>query len=176
MQQTKFQWMLVHPAHIVAQGAGAGLLHPASGTWGSLMGWVLFVFLSQIQWLYTSAWAWGAVLVVLFPLGVWACSVTGRDLNSHDDSSIVIDEIWAVWLVMWLVMPAPFWQQAIAFALFRLFDIWKPYPIRLIDQNWQSGFGVMLDDVMAALYALLVFSLGKQLYALGIQFIHGLFG
>ena len=90
--------------------------------------------------------------------------MTARDLNSPDDSSIVIDEIWAIWLVMLFVMPAPFWQQAIAFALFRLFDIWKPYPIRLIDSKWKGGLGVMMDDVVAALYTLLVFSLGVQLF------------
>ena len=164
MQQTKFQWMLIHPAHIIAQGAGSGLLHPAAGTWGTLIGWILFVFLGQIQWLYTGVWAWVIVLALMFPVGVWASSVTGCDLNSPDDSSIVIDEIWAIWLVMLFVMPAPFWQQAIAFALFRLFDILKPYTIRLIDSKWKSGLGVMLDDVVAALYALLVFSIGVQLF------------
>lgn len=160
--QTRFQWMLVHPAHIIAQGMGSGLLHPASGTWGTLVGWLVFVFLNQSLGAY--AWAWPLVLAVSFPIGVWACHVTGKQLWVHDDSSIVFDEMWAIWLVMLFVMPAPLWQQAIAFALFRLFDIWKPYPIRLVDAQWTNGLGVMLDDVMAAFYALLVFSVGKQAF------------
>ena len=158
--QTRFQWMLVHPAAIVAQGAGSGLLHPASGTWGTLVGWVLFVFLSQVF----GQMGWIIFLAVTLPIGVWACHVTGKQLGVHDDSSIVFDEIWAIWLVLLFVMPAPFWQQCVAFALFRLFDIWNPYPIRVVDEKWSNGLGVMLDDVMAAFYALLVFSVGKQLY------------
>ncbi len=164
MQQTKFQWMLIHPAHIIAQGAGSGLIHPASGTWGTLVGWVLFVFFNQSLIQYP--WAWWLVLLVTFPIGVWACSVTGRDLNSPDDSSIVIDEIWAIWLVLAMLSPMHFslLEQSAAFVLFRLFDIWKPYPIRLIDSNWKGGLGVMMDDVLAALYTLLVFALGVQLF------------
>lgn len=157
--QTRFQWMLVHPAAIVAQGAGSGLLHPASGTWGTLVGWVLFIFLSQVL----TPMTWIIFLAITFPIGVWACHVTGKQLGVHDDSSIVFDEMWAIWLVLLLVMPAPFWQQAVAFALFRLFDIWKPYPISWVDQKWSNGLGVMLDDVLAAFYALLVFALGKQI-------------
>ena len=163
MQQTRFQWMLIHPAHIIAQGFGSGLLHPASGTWGTLVGWLMFVFFNQafIQW----PWVWWLILLVTFPLGVWACSVTGKDLASHDDSSIVIDEIWAIWLVMAMLSPMhfSFLEQTMAFALFRLFDIWKPYPIRKIDTHWQSGLGVMLDDALAAVYTLLAFSVGVQL-------------
>lgn len=158
--QTRFQWMLVHPAAIIAQGAGSGLLHPASGTWGTLVGWVLFVFLSQVL----TPMTWIIFLALTFPIGVWACHVTGKQLGVHDDSSIVFDEMWAIWLVLLFVMPAPLWQQAIAFALFRLFDIWKPYPIHLVDDKWTNGLGVMLDDVLAAFYALLVFSVGKFVY------------
>ncbi|WP_246012042.1 phosphatidylglycerophosphatase A family protein [Hydromonas duriensis] len=160
--QTRFQWMLIHPAAIVAQGVGSGLLHPASGTWGTLVGWLVFVFLNQSLGAYV--WAWPLLLAVTFPVGVWACHVTGKELGVHDDSSIVFDEMWAIWLVLLFVMPAPLWQQAIAFGLFRLFDIWKPYPIRLVDEKWTNGLGVMLDDVMAAFYALLVFAVGKQAY------------
>lgn len=158
--QSKFQWMLVHPARSIAQGAGSGLLHPASGTWGTLVGWLLFIFLSQ---LFSTGW-WVFFLVLTFPIGVWACHVTGKQLGVHDDSSMVFDEMWAIWLVLLFVMPAPFWQQVIAFALFRLFDIWKPYPISLVDKKWTNGLGVMLDDVLAALYTLLAFSVFKWLW------------
>lgn len=163
MQQTKFQWMLINPAHIIAQGAGSGLVHPASGTWGTLVGWIVFVFLNA-QLLGQTTWAWWVFLALTFPIGVWACSRTGKDLGVHDDSSIVFDEIWAIWLVMAMISPAHFslLEQVFAFALFRLFDIWKPYPIRLVDQQWRSGLGVMLDDVLAAVYTLIVFAVGVQ--------------
>ena len=164
MQQTRFQWMLVHPAHMIAQGMGSGLLHPASGTWGTLLGWVFFVFLNQtfIQW----SWLWWVILLVSFPIGVFVFFFTGKQLGVHDDSSIVFDEIWAFWLVLAMLSPMhfSFLEQSIAFALFRLFDIWKPYPIRKVDAQWKSGLGVMLDDVLAALYTLLVFAVGIQLY------------
>ena len=164
MQQTRFQWMLIHPAHMIAQGMGSGLLHPASGTWGTLVGWVFFVFLNQtfIQW----SWLWWVILALSFPLGVWACGVTGKEMGVQDDSSIVFDEIWAFWLVLAMLSPMhfSFLEQSIAFGLFRLFDIWKPYPIRQIDAQVKGGLGVMLDDVIAAAYTLLVFSVGVQLF------------
>jgi phosphatidylglycerophosphatase A len=160
--QSKFQWMLVHPARSIAQGAGVGLLHPASGTWGTLLGWVLFVFFSQAM----ETGAWVVFLLITFPIGVWACQVTGKQLGVHDDSSIVFDEIWAIWLVLLFVWGpnVPFWQQALAFGLFRLFDIWKPYPIHIVDEKWSNGLGVMLDDVLAAFYTLLAFSVFKLTY------------
>ena len=103
MQQTRFQWMLIHPAHMIAQGMGSGLLHPASGTWGTLVSWVFFVFLNQtfIQW----SWMWWLILAVSFPIGVWACGVTGKQMGVQDDSSIVFDEIWAFWLVLAMLSP-----------------------------------------------------------------------
>ena len=103
MQQTRFQWMLIHPAHMIAQGMGSGLLHPASGTWGTLVSWVFFVFLNQtfIQW----SWMWWLILAVSFPIGVWACGVTGKQMGVQDDSSIVFDEIWAFWLVLAMLYP-----------------------------------------------------------------------
>lgn len=158
--QSKFQWMLVHPARSIAQGVGAGLLHPAPGTWGTLFGWLLFIFLSQLL----SPAVWIIFLSITFPIGVWACHVTGKQLGVHDDSSIVFDEVWAIWLVLLFVMPAPFWQQLIAFILFRFFDIWKPYPIGVVDKKWMDGFGVMFDDALAAIYTLLTFSIFKSLW------------
>ena len=167
MQQTRFQWMLVHPAHMIAQGMGSGLLHPASGTWGTLVGWVFFVFLDS-QLLQFNDWVWWLLLALSFPIGVWACDVTGKQLGVHDDSSIVFDEIWAICFVMAFIAHNQYWDgflaRAVAFGLFRLFDIWKPYPIRQIDAQIKGGLGVMLDDVLAAIYTLLVFSIGVQLF------------
>jgi phosphatidylglycerophosphatase A len=160
--QTRFQWMLVHPAAIIAQGAGSGLLHPASGTWGSLVGWLFFSFLYTNG--MTAPWVWAIFLAVTFVIGVWASHITGKQLGVHDDSSIVFDEMWAIWLVMLFVMPLSIWWQLLAFGLFRLFDIWKPYPIRMVDGKWHNGLGVMVDDVLAAFYALLSFSVLRVVY------------
>ena len=109
---------------------------------------------------------WWLILAVSFPIGVWACGVTGKQMGVQDDSSIVFDEIWAFWLVLAMLSPMhfSFLEQSIAFGLFRLFDIWKPYPIRQVDARVKGGFGVMIDDVLAALYTLLVFAVGVQLY------------
>ena len=161
--QTRFQWMLVHPAAIIAQGAGSGLLHPASGTWGTLIGWLFFSFISSNQ-IIVSPIVWAIFLAVTFIIGVWACHVTGKQLGVQDDSSMVFDEMWAIWLVMLFVMPAGLWWQCVAFGLFRLFDIWKPYPIHIVDEKWHGGFGVMLDDVLAAFYTLLAYSVLFQAY------------
>jgi phosphatidylglycerophosphatase A len=110
--QTRFQWMLVHPAAIIAQGAGSGLLHPASGTWGTLIGWLFFSFISSNQ-IIVSPVVWAIFLAVTFIIGVWACHVTGKQLGVQDDSSIVFDEMWAIWLVMLFVMPAGLWWQCV---------------------------------------------------------------
>jgi phosphatidylglycerophosphatase A len=91
-------------------------------------------------------------------LGVWACEVTGRDLGVPDHGAMVWDEVVA-FLPLAAISSAAWWLQLIAFGLFRLFDVWKPYPIRLVERNVKGGMGVMVDDVMAAAYAYLTFIL-----------------
>jgi phosphatidylglycerophosphatase A len=101
-----------------------------------------------------------ALIAAGFGVGVWACGATGRALGVADDGAMVWDEIVAFALV--LVFTPALWQwQAGAFLLFRLFDIVKPPPIRYFDRRLKSGFGVMFDDVLAALYTLLVLSMAK---------------
>jgi phosphatidylglycerophosphatase A len=95
---------------------------------------------------------------VAFALGVWACDRTGRDLGVADHGGMVWDEVAAIWLVLALV-PAGWVTQGVAFLLFRLFDITKPPPIRQFDARLKNGFGVMFDDLLAALYVLLLFAL-----------------
>ena len=96
--------------------------------------------------------------IPLYFVGVWACDVTGRDLGVSDHGAMVWDEIVA-FLPLAAIASAAWWLQLIAFALFRLFDIWKPYPIRLVEKNVKGGMGVMVDDVIAAAYAYVVFIL-----------------
>jgi phosphatidylglycerophosphatase A len=153
-------WMLRHPARIVALGAGSGLLRPAPGTWGTLLGWVTWLMLLQNRPL----WLQAAVIAAAFALGTLACNATGKHLRQPDHPAMVIDEIVAFWLILWLV-PATLGAQVCAFVVFRLFDIFKPQPIRYFDRRLKNGFGVMLDDALAAFYTLLVFALWARLHA-----------
>src|SRR3954464_14309966 len=146
------RFLVSHPAHFIALGFGSGLAPWAPGTFGTLAGWALY-------WLM--AWALPPVVIAflaipLFFIGVWACGVTGRDLGVADHGAMVWDEIVA-FLPLAAIASAAWWLQLIVFGLFRLFDIWKPYPIKLVERNVKGGMGVMVDDAIAAAYAYLCF-------------------
>ena len=161
--QINLRWMLAHPAYVLALGLGSGLPRVAPGTWGTLLGWALFVVLNR----FLSDGAWAAVIGVTFLLGAWAAQVTGQALGQPDSGHIVIDEIVAIWLVLWLLpqgVAQPVLWQAGAFAVFRFFDITKPPPIRALDARMKHGLGVMLDDLLAALYTLALFAVGVVAY------------
>jgi phosphatidylglycerophosphatase A len=123
----------------------------APGTFGTLLGWLVFIALEHAL----SRPIWLGVVVVAFVLGIWACGRTGRDLGVADHGAMVWDEIVAIWLVLIFTPANIIWQLA-AFALFRLFDIAKPPPIGWLDRTIKGGLGVMLDDIVAALFALIV--------------------
>lgn len=147
-------WMLARPYRVLALGFGAGLMRVAPGTWGTLAGWLLWVVLVSSL----PQWGIAAVLVAGFFLGSWACQLTGRDMGAADHGSIVWDEIIAIWLVLWLA-PTGWGFQVLAVVLFRFFDILKPPPVRYFDRRYKNGIGVMLDDILAALYSLLVIAI-----------------
>ncbi|UDF36151.1 UNVERIFIED_ORG: phosphatidylglycerophosphatase A [Shinella sp. XGS7] len=162
-------FMLRHPAHWIALGFGSGLAPKAPGTVGTLWAWAAFLVLDL--WLSDAQWGWligGGTLV-----GWWACTVTARHLRTPDPGAIVWDEVLAFWAVLWLVMPAGFWGQAVAFALFRFFDAAKPGPVRWADGlfkgergrtvGWAQGFGILFDDFVAAGCTLLVIALWRSL-------------
>lgn len=135
----------------VAFGLGSGLSRTAPGTVGTLAAWALFVLFAP--GLERPA-AWGIVSVG-FLLGVWACARAADDLGVADHGAIVWDEIIAFWALL-LVVPTDFGTQFAALLLFRFFDIVKPPPIRQVDRRMKSGLGIMLDDLLAAMYAWLV--------------------
>jgi phosphatidylglycerophosphatase A len=146
------RFLLRHPAHFLALGFGSGLITPAPGTWGSIAALPLAagLHLAGVQGVML---AWLAL--PLFVLGVWVCGVTGRALGVADSGHIVWDEIVAMLLVLAAVPATPVaWLAALL--AFRVFDIVKPWPIRWLDARVHGGFGVMLDDVVAALFAVLV--------------------
>jgi phosphatidylglycerophosphatase A len=150
------RFLRAHPAHFVALGCGSGLPRAAPGTWGTLFAWLAFIALDP--WL--SAAGWALVIGATFVVGSWAAQRTSVDLGVADSSHVVIDEITAFWMVLAMLPEgAALPLQLAAFVLFRFFDIVKPPPIRTIDQRFKNGVGVMLDDVVAAFYTLLVLAI-----------------
>jgi phosphatidylglycerophosphatase A len=116
------------------------------------------------QWL--SPAAIGLVIAAALPLGWWACTVTARNLRVADPVNIVWDEVVSFWLVLWLVTPAGWPAQCAAFLLFRLFDAAKPGPVAWADAlfpgfGWRGGFGILLDDIVAAFCTLLAIALWR---------------
>jgi len=152
--------LLRDPVHFFALGFGSGLAPKAPGTAGTLVGVLLDPLLRPL------GLEWRVALVALmFVAGVWLCGESARRLGAHDHPGIVWDEI-VGYLALMLVLPAG-WDWALAgFVVFRFFDIVKPWPIRQLDHGVGGGFGIMLDDVMAAAWGALVL-LGVK-FALGI--------
>lgn len=143
--------LLSHPAHFFSLGFGSGLFPKAPGTAGSLLAIPLFLLAPAPASLAPALF----IIALLFAFGVWCCDLTGKALGVSDHSAIVWDEMVAMWLILALVPHTFIWITA-AFLLFRLFDIWKPFPIRQFDARLKGGFGVMFDDLLAAIYALAV--------------------
>jgi phosphatidylglycerophosphatase A len=159
------RFLVSHPAHFIALGFGSGLAPKAPGTFGTLAAiplyWLLAIFLPPVGVAFLA--------IPLFFVGVWACGVTGRDLGVADHGAMVWDEIVA-FLPLAALASAAWWLQLAAFGLFRLFDIWKPPPIRALERHVKGGMGVMLDDVVAAAYAYVAFILFVVLMHKGFGF------
>jgi phosphatidylglycerophosphatase A len=143
--------LLSTPAGWLACGFGSGLAPKAPGTFGSLaaiLPWLLLRHLSlPINLL---------VIVVGFFIGVWACDVAGRAVGVDDHRSLVWDEFIGQWIALLPALLAPWWAVVVGFGLFRLFDVWKPWPIRWFDRHLKGGLGVMVDDVIAGVFAVVV--------------------
>src|SRR3990172_9218817 len=136
--------------HFLAQGFGAGRIPFAPGSFGTLVAVPVYLLLAGF-----APVVYAAAVMGLFTLGVWLTGVAGRDLGAHDHRSIVWDEI-VGYLVAMFLAPAGWGWMLAGFLLFRLFDIWKPYPVGEVDRRVAGGLGCMLDDALAGVYALLV--------------------
>lgn len=148
-----------HPAALIATGFGVGHLPWVPGSWGSLLALVCG---SEI----TAAGGWVALAgaaIVAFALGCWASARIAKTSGMHDPRFVVVDEIAAQWLVL-VAAPLDGRWYAAAFLLFRVFDIAKPWPIRTIERRVAGGLGIMLDDVMAAIYALALLLIGEGVF------------
>jgi phosphatidylglycerophosphatase A len=154
-----FDFLIRHPAHFIALGFGAGLAPVAPGTFGTL----LAIPIAAALWTHATDVGFIVVIVLFFAIGVWASAVTGRHLGVSDHGAIVWDEVVAFLIVLYFV--GNDWMRvAIAFVLFRFFDIVKPPPIRQLDAALKNGFGVMIDDILAAGYTLILFALWQRVF------------
>jgi phosphatidylglycerophosphatase A len=152
--------LLATPAGWLACGFGSGLAPVAQGTFGSLAALLPWLLLRELPLpIYL------AVLLIGFAAGVRACNMASRALGVADHRSLVWDEFIGQWVALLplLVLPAPWWAIVLGFLLFRLFDVWKPWPISWLDRRVKGGMGVMVDDVVAGAFAAVVLALGLHL-------------
>lgn len=145
---------LKNPTHFLALGFGSGLINPAPGTWGTLAAVPLYYLLMQLpQTAYYGVTAYYAITALVCIVGVYLCGKAAKDAGVHDHKAIVWDEI-AGFLITMVAAPAVhiIWV-AVGFALFRFFDVLKPFPINIIDKKVYGGLGIMLDDILAGVFA-----------------------
>lgn len=142
---------LTNPIHFLALGLGSGLIRPAPGTWGTLAGLIVGWLLLQV----ISPFSFAIFTALCFLLGCYLCQKTADDMGVHDHGSIVWDEFVGIFIVLLAIPDLSLLWCSITFITFRFFDILKPYPIRYFDHKLESGFGIMLDDVLAAIYAVI---------------------
>lgn len=137
-----------HPAFLLSTWFGAGLLRPAPGTWGTVaalpFAWVISA--------YFTPWFLLPASIAIFALGVWSSARYSKATDTHDASEIVIDEVAGIWLAL-AFAPVSLTAFALAFVLFRFFDITKPWPIGWADKTLPGGLGIMTDDMIAGAFA-----------------------
>lgn len=162
--------VLRDPILFVAFGFGTGLAPRAPGTVGTLPGIGLALLLGGLAGMLGLALTWVvlAALLVLIPLGIWLCGAASQRLGVHDHGGIVFDEIVGV-LIPFLILPITPVNLLWAFIWFRLFDVVKPWPIRWLDRHVAGGFGIMIDDVLAGVFALIALALLSLWAPSGIQ-------
>ncbi len=142
--------LLMNPLHCLSLGFGSGLAPKMPGTIGTLVGVILFLVLPVLDWkIYLG------ITLMGFIAGIFLCGYTARTLGVHDHPAIVWDEIVGYFITMLMVPKSWVWILS-GFILFRIFDIFKPWPISIADQKLKGGFGIMLDDLIAGVFALII--------------------
>jgi len=143
----------------ISLGFGSGLAPKAPGTFGTLVGIPFFLLFADF-----SLFNYFLITLVFLLIGIWASQVYSDHLGVHDHGSIVWDEV--VGYLITMIASPPQWQWIIfGFVVFRLFDIWKPWPIRLLDKHVHGGVGIMIDDVLAGVYAAIVLLATQQMFS-----------
>lgn len=161
MSTPTFKQLFKNPNHLFAFGFGSGLAKKAPGTFGTLAAIPFFLLLQNLSWPLYLSW-----LLVTFALGVLWCDRSSKAMGVHDHGGIVWDEFVGFWITMFMAPTGWVWIL-IGFVLFRFFDILKPWPINWLDKKVHGGFGIMIDDALAGIYALLVL----QLIAFSVRFL-----
>ncbi|MEZ7829928.1 MAG: phosphatidylglycerophosphatase A [Gammaproteobacteria bacterium] len=141
--------ILANPIHLLAFGFGAGLSPKAPGTVGTAVAVLIYLALPSM-----SPIIYAGLILVSFIFGIWLCGKTAEDLGVHDHGGIVWDEFVGYWITMFMAPSGLFWVL-LGFGLFRLLDIFKPWPIKWADKELAGGLGIMLDDVLAGIMAAL---------------------
>ena len=155
--QTAARPNLKNPVHLLAFGLGTGLSPIAPGTAGSVLGVLLYLPLSGLPLAVSLG-----ITALLFAAGVWLCARTSKDLGVYDHGGIVWDEV-VGFLITMIALPREWPWIVCGFLLFRFFDIVKPWPIRWLDRHVGGGLGIMLDDLVAGLFALILLQLALRL-------------
>lgn len=154
--QTLTRLSLKNPVHFLALGFGSGLAAKAPGTFGTLAAIPLYLLMAQLP----LAWYLGLTLLSVLA-GIYICDKAAKDMGVHDHGAIVWDEV-AGLLITMIAAPAGWVWLLVGFGLFRFFDIIKPWPIRWLDAKVEGGFGIMIDDVLAGVFAFI----GLQILAM----------
>ena len=142
-----FKFLLSHPAHFFALGFGSGLAPKAPGTFGTLFALFVWLFISNLSLSLKII-----IIFVSFLAGIYFCKKTSEDLKVHDHGAIVWDEFVGFWLTMIFLPPGLFWLL-LGFMVFRIMDIFKPWPIGFFDKKIKGGLGIMIDDIFAGFFA-----------------------
>ncbi len=142
-----------NPIHFLACGLGAGTIKFMPGTWGSLMAIPFYLALRQL-----SPLSYLLVLAIAIVFGFWICDVTAKDFGESDPGPIVWDEMVGMWLALWAAPNGWMWIAG-GFILFRVFDIFKPWPIKLAQDKLPGGYGIVVDDLLAGLYTWIILQL-----------------
>ena len=141
--------ILANPIHLLAFGFGAGLSPKAPGTMGTVVAVLIYLVLPNMPPII-----YAGLILLSFVFGIWICGKTAEDLGVHDHGGIVWDEFVGYWVTMFMAPSGLFWVL-LGFVLFRLLDIFKPWPIKWADKELAGGLGIMLDDVLAGIMAAL---------------------
>lgn len=151
---------LKNPINFCAFGFGSGCAPKAPGTFGTLVGLIIYCLLPSM-----SISAFLVFIILTFLIGIYFCDHASKALGVHDHGGIVWDEFVGFWITM-IAAPTGWLWIVFGFCLFRLFDIWKPQPIKYLDEKVAGGFGIMLDDVVAGVYALIVMHITSMLFSM----------